>query len=383
MARVCCKYRPKLHSFRCLPYCTMPGSMRDFRCAATCLLLLLSGVELRPHGWAESRRQLQTIQRRILDRLGLQQPPVPRQRLDPDGVRRAHQLYREQLSQLRGNRSREESRVPAPPRTLHLLTPKLERRPDASAGSCCYNLVLSRTEAFQQALSVTRAELRLFQQALSAHDVSRLNVSWPSRVTIYGLPEPGQRSGHPKLLHSYALDALTLSLDLGAAVRRWAASTEQRLHLQLVFAADISAFLATNRTSQGAETLNLEVETQEYLGSRPRKARALEEECKKSDGKCCLKSLKVSFHDIGWSDWVIAPNSYYMKFCEGSCPHNYKPASMHAQIKARMHTLSKETPAPCCVPAGYDPMVLMHYNSDGRLVSTLFEDMIVTKCHCA
>uniref|UniRef100_A0A674JBV1 TGF-beta family profile domain-containing protein n=2 Tax=Terrapene triunguis TaxID=2587831 RepID=A0A674JBV1_9SAUR len=228
-----------------------------------------------------------------------------------------------------------------------------------------------------------RAELRLFEKSLSTQAVSRLNASWPSRVELYQLPEPGQRNGHPKLLHSYVLDATTLSLDLGAAVRHWAASAEQRLHLQLVFAADISAFLATNRTSQGAETLNLEVETQEHLGSRPRKARALEEECRKSDGKCCLKSLKVSFQDIGWSDWVIAPNSYYMKFCEGSCPHNYKPASMHAQIKARMHTLSKETPAPCCVPAGYDPMVLMHYNSDGRLVSTLFEDMIVTKCHCA
>uniref|UniRef100_A0A452I9L5 TGF-beta family profile domain-containing protein n=1 Tax=Gopherus agassizii TaxID=38772 RepID=A0A452I9L5_9SAUR len=138
-----------------------------------------------------------------------------------------------------------------------------------------------------------------------------------------------------------------------------------------------------NPAARGAEMLNLEVETQEHLGSRLRKARALEEECRKSDGKCCLKSLKVSFQDIGWSDWVIAPNSYYMKFCEGSCPHNYKPASMHAQIKARMHTLSKETPAPCCVPAGYDPMVLMHYNGDGRLVSTLFEDMIVTTCHCA
>ncbi|CAM2109112.1 growth/differentiation factor 15 [Caretta caretta] len=362
----------------------MQSSGQDFRYAATCLLLLLlSSVEPRPHGWAENRLQLETIQRGILDRLGLQEPPVLRQRLDQDGVRRARQLYREKLTQLWGNRSREESWAAAPPRTLHLLTPKLERRTEASAGSSCYNLVLSRTKAFHQELSVMRAELRLFEQTLSTQDVSRLNVSWPSRVEIYQLPEHGQRNGHPKLLHSYTLDSKTLSLDLGAAVRHWAVSTEQRLHLQLVFAADISAFLATKRTSHGAETLNLEVETQGHLGPRPRKARALEEECRKSDGKCCLKSLKVSFQDIGWSNWVIAPNSYYMKFCEGSCPHNYKPASMHTQIKARMHTLSKETPAPCCVPAGYDPMVLMHYDSDGRLVSTLFEDMIVTACHCA
>ncbi|XP_067416949.1 growth/differentiation factor 15 [Emydura macquarii macquarii] len=363
----------------------MQRSLQDLRYAATCLLLLLCGVELRPHGWDEHGLQLETIKRGILDRLGMQKPPVLRQKLDQDGVRRAHRLYREKLTQLRGNRSREDSQAAAPARMLHILTPKLERRMEAPAGRedahgrYRYALMLSRTEAFHPGLHVTRAELRLFDQRLGPQDVSRLNGSWPSRVALYKLTEPGR----PTLLRSQALDTSALSLDLGDAVRQWAAGSEQRLHLELVFAADVSAFLATKRTGQGPAVLSLEVETQARVDSRTRKARALDEECRKSEGKCCLKSLKVSFQDIGWSDWVIAPNSYYMKFCEGACPHNYKPASMHAQIKAQMHTLSKVTPAPCCVPAAYDPMVLMHYNSDGRLVSTLFEDMLVTKCHCA
>ncbi|KAM8795070.1 growth/differentiation factor 15 [Eudromia elegans] len=119
---------------------------------------------------------------------------------------------------------------------------------------------------------------------------------------------------------------------------------------------------------------------------RPRRRRALqeeEEECGKSEGKCCLRSLKVSFQDIGWADWVVAPKSYYMRFCQGSCPHNYRAASMHAQVQARVHALARGAPAPCCVPAAYEPMVLMHYDAQGRLVSTVFEDMLVTKCHCA
>lgn len=168
-------------------------------------------------------------------------------------------------------------------------------------------------------------------------------------------------------------------MDLTAPVRRWAAGAEAKLQLELAFTTNISA----SPVGSGAETAVLEVETVEATRPRARRARGLDEECRKSEGKCCLKSLKVSFQDIGWSDWVIAPNSYYMRFCEGSCPHNYKPASMHAQIKARMHSLSKATPAPCCVPAAYDPMVLMHYDGEGRLVSTVFEDMLVTKCHCA
>ncbi|KAJ7308368.1 hypothetical protein JRQ81_008908 [Phrynocephalus forsythii] len=133
------------------------------------------------------------------------------------------------------------------------------------------------------------------------------------------------------------------------------------------------------------EDLRMEVETQD-VPVRVRRSRQVEEEeedCAKGGGRCCLRSLRVSFEAIGWSDWVVAPRSYAMNFCQGSCPHNYKPASLHAQIKARLHSLSGETPAPCCVPAAYEPMVLMHYGTDGRVVTQLFEDMIVTRCHCA
>lgn len=243
-------------------------------------------------------------------------------------------------------------------------------------GPYCYHLILSRTEAFHQQLQVVRAELKLFKQSLSPPSMSLLDTSVPSHVSIYTL---GGAQGTPQLLRSQELDPDTPSLDLTAAIQPWAAGPEDTLRLELTFTADVSTLLDTS----GDETLVLEVETHEPAGRGARRARGLEEECGKSDGKCCLKSLKVSFQDIGWSDWVIAPNSYYMRFCEGSCPHNYKPASMHAQIKARMHSLSKATPPPCCVPAGYDPMVLMHYDSEGRLVSTLFEDMLVTRCHCA
>ena len=239
-----------------------------------------------------------------------------------------------------------------------------------------YHLLLARTAAFHRQLQVLQAELKLFKQSLASAGTSPLGTPVPPRVSIYML---GGGHGTPLLLHSQELDRDALSLDLTAAIQPWAAGPEDTLCLELAFTADVSASLATSV----GESLVLEVETRETAGRGARRARGLEEECRKSDGKCCLKSLKVSFQDIGWSDWIIAPNSYYMRFCEGSCPHNYKPASMHAQIKARMHSLSKATPPPCCVPAGYDPMVLMHYDGEGRLVSTLFEDMLVTRCHCA
>ncbi|XP_010006517.1 PREDICTED: growth/differentiation factor 15 [Chaetura pelagica] len=254
--------------------------------------------------------------------------------------------------------------------------------PPGPRGPYRYHLLLSRTESFHRQLQVVQAELKLFRQTLTSPGMSLLNTSVPPRVSIYTLEGA---HGTPQLLHSQELGADSPSLDLTAAIQPWATGPGDTLHLELSFTTDVSAMLATS----GDGTLVLEVETYENTarGSRrgrgSRKARGLDEECGKSDGKCCLKTLQVSFQDIGWSDWIIAPNSYHMRFCQGSCPHNYKAASMHAQIQARVHALSKATPPPCCVPAAYDPMVLMHYDGEGRLVSTLFEDMLVTSCHCA
>nr|XP_025045079.1 uncharacterized protein LOC112547348 [Pelodiscus sinensis] len=189
----------------------------------------------------------------------------------------------------------------------------VQRRTDAPVGSSRYDLTLSRPEAFPQELSVRKAELRLFKPSLRTLDLSRLNASWPSREEPYRLPEPRQRRGDPPpwaqcllAVSGGALQAARAqaaprgpprSLELGPAVREWAASAAPQLQLQLVFPADLSAFLATNQSSQGAETLQLEVEAQVPVGERRRKSRALEEECRKNDGKCCLKSLKVSFQE--------------------------------------------------------------------------------------
>ncbi|XP_063214254.1 growth/differentiation factor 15 [Chroicocephalus ridibundus] len=381
----------------------MPRALRDVGAALTCLqlLLLLPGAEPRPHAWDGDRLQLEAIKKGILERLGMSAPPALRQHLDQESIRRAQRLYQHKVAELTGNRSREEEGDVPRTRRLHRLTPTLLRQLDIPPGHqdlqgdrdpqgghqdpqgdrdprgpYRYHLLLSRTEDFHRQLRVVQAELKLFKQSLASPGMTPLNASEPPQVSIYTL---GGAHGTPQLLRSQELDLAAPSLDLTAAVQPWATGPEDTLRLELAFTADVPALLAT----PGGETLVLEVETQETARRGARRARGLEEECGKSDGKCCLKSLKVSFQDIGWSDWVIAPNSYYMRFCEGSCPHNYKPASMHAQIKARMHSLSKATPPPCCVPAGYDPMVLMHYDGEGRLVSTLFEDMLVTRCHCA
>ncbi|XP_063259567.1 growth/differentiation factor 15 isoform X1 [Prinia subflava] len=372
----------------------LPRALRGLGAALTCLQLLglLSAADSRPHTWEQDRFQLEAVKKEILERLGMPAPPAVRRRLDQESIQRAQRLYQHKVAELARNRSRdgeEEEGAVSSRRRLHRLTPTLLRWPDMPEGHQDsqghrdaeghreprgphrYRLLLSRTADFHRQLRVVRAELKLFQQPPSLP-----GAPVPPRVTIYTLRGA---QGTPQLLHSQELDRDSGSLDLTGAVQPWVAGPEATLRLELEFTSNISSALVMSR----GETPVLEVETQEIPARAARRARGLEEECGRSDGRCCLKSLKVSFHDIGWSDWVVAPHSYHMRFCEGSCPHNYKPASMHAQIRSRVHSLSRAAPPPCCVPAAYDPMVLMHLDSEGRLVSSLFEDMLVTRCHCA
>ncbi|XP_077192369.1 growth/differentiation factor 15 [Paroedura picta] len=346
-------------------------------------LVLLSGVDPRPSGRHASQRQLEAVKQSILDRIGLKRPPVVRRPLGPDGLQKEHQVYREMLAQLRANRTAVE-----PETSVHLLRPKLKHVAEGLPGRLeasgelqrhFYSLELPRTASLHQNLLVLRAELQLFKEALDWPDISRFNSTWATQVNIYKLMDG--ESLAPRFLASYVLSRTSLTLDLSDPVRYWLASPEQRLLLGLEFMADVTSLLATTTTMEGVEVLPLQLTNQER--GRVRKPRQLDEECGKGDRKCCLRSLKVSFEDIGWSDWVVAPSSYSMKFCEGSCPQNYKPASIHAQIKYRLHSLSGETPAPCCVPAAYEPMVIMYYDSEGKLATQLFQDMIVTRCHCA
>ncbi|XP_066458153.1 growth/differentiation factor 15 [Eleutherodactylus coqui] len=357
-------------------------------CAALCFALLsITRVQLKPLGEQEKMIQLEAVKKSILDRLGLHKPPVIREKLDRDELRKMHWLYQEKLMELRGNLTKDET----PERRVHLLTPRIERSTKKGdlqrSSSHHYNLVFSRTQTFHQRLNIMRAELKLCKHILAALRPAAANSSTKVIANIYKVVESRNANGGPesKLLDSKPIDKDTLTLNVNMAVQQWLASSDKCLRLELVITLDAPFVSDGSKQIESEDALVLEVETQEKTFFKTRKGRsvAADEDCKKSEKKCCRKSLTVSFEQIGWSDWIVHPSTYEMRFCDGSCPHNYKPASMHAQIKYRMHHINGNTPAPCCVPGSYDPMVLMHYNAERKLVFTVFEDMIVKKCHCA
>ncbi|CAG0883561.1 unnamed protein product [Darwinula stevensoni] len=72
------------------------------------------------------------------------------------------------------------------------------------------------------------------------------------------------------------------------------------------------------------------------------------------DRNCKKHMLYVSFRDLGWQDWIIAPDGYAAFYCAGECdfPLNaHMNASNHAIVQTLMHLMApSKAPKPCCAP---------------------------------
>lgn len=237
-----------------------------------------------------------------------------------------------------------------------------------------YRAIFQRSHHIQAELTLARAELKVSRQILDR-----------SRSALAGR-EVKVKIDRRKRVKSSAWMDMTLPgtvearLDISSEVGRWMRGSGRQ---ELVV--DVGIAVDGGGQPEATPNISLELDLRRSEGARGlRAARSVKEDDCSEQGLCCRRFVTVSFKDIGWTDWVVAPAEYTMHFCDGACPHNYRPASMHTQVKSRLHHMTKGgTPRPCCVPAAYEPMVLMHYDSRGRLKLTPFEDLIVSKCHCA
>lgn len=152
---------------------------------------------------------------------------------------------------------------------------------------------------------------------------------------------------------------------------------DRTLRLRLAPPPDLAA-----TPSSGAR---LELHLRPVAGRGRRSAHArLRDSCPLGPGRCChLQTVQATLEDLGWSDWVLSPRQLHLSMCVGECPHLYRSASTHAQIKARLHGLQPDrVPAPCCVPSSYTPVVLMHQTDSGVSLQT-YDDLVARGCHCA
>ncbi|KFP83919.1 Bone morphogenetic protein 15, partial [Apaloderma vittatum] len=104
----------------------------------------------------------------------------------------------------------------------------------------------------------------------------------------------------------------------------------------------------------------------------------------KSD--CSLHPFPVSFAQLGWDHWIIAPHRYNPRYCKGACPrllrYDYH-APNHAVVQSFVHQLvDANVPPPPCVPYRYSPISVLMIERDGGILYKEYENMIAESCTC-
>lgn len=100
---------------------------------------------------------------------------------------------------------------------------------------------------------------------------------------------------------------------------------------------------------------------------------------------CNKMTWFVSFKELKWSEWIIAPDGYEASYCLGECPFPLPPvlhSTNHAIVQMLAHLMDKQIPKPCCAPTKLQPITVLYYDDYSNVVLKEYRNMIVQSCGC-
>lgn len=105
-----------------------------------------------------------------------------------------------------------------------------------------------------------------------------------------------------------------------------------------------------------------------------------------SPRSCQIQTLYVSFKDLDWQDWIIAPDGYGAFYCSGECnfPLNaHMNATNHAIVQTLVHLMNPlQVPKPCCAPTKLNPISVLYFIDDSNVMLKKYKNMVVKSCGC-
>lgn len=257
---------------------------------------------------------------------------------------------------------------------------------------------------FNKELKISSAKLRV--NIIKTHPdnlADQFTVDQIIRVNVYQILSIHNATKYKRTLIDSKVVDLTRpwseSFELQKAVQSWADDHTANMGIELaVDSQDINDLIqlempdqtktGLNASISGAlPTLDVYAQEREILKRVKRSASKRRKDglCRRIDGetKCCRYPINISFSDIGWDDWIIAPSGYKGFYCAGDCPYRHKMANTFAGIKALLHSQNPaKVPSPCCVATKLKPFTILHYDHEGKYQFTEYEDMIVQQCKC-
>ncbi|XP_060679136.1 bone morphogenetic protein 6 [Hemiscyllium ocellatum] len=101
---------------------------------------------------------------------------------------------------------------------------------------------------------------------------------------------------------------------------------------------------------------------------------------------CKKHELYVSFRDLGWQDWIIAPEGYAAYYCDGECsfPLNaHMNATNHAIVQTLVHLMNPDyIPKPCCAPTKLNAISVLFFDDSSNVILKKYRNMVVRACGC-
>lgn len=118
----------------------------------------------------------------------------------------------------------------------------------------------------------------------------------------------------------------------------------------------------------------------EINSSRKKKKR------KKRHRPCSRHNLYVSFADVGWNVWIVAPPGYNAFYCQGQCTFplaEHLNATNHAIVQTLANSVEPLlVPRACCVPTQLSSISMLYEDNLNMVVLKSYPSMVVDACGC-
>lgn len=108
---------------------------------------------------------------------------------------------------------------------------------------------------------------------------------------------------------------------------------------------------------------------------------------KKGDKNMCRRHpLYVDFSDVGWNDWIVAPDGYNAYYCQGDCNFplaHHLNSTNHAIVQTLVNSVDPSAvPKACCVPTELSAISMLYLDEWDKVVLKNYQDMVVEACGC-
>ncbi|KAK9953955.1 hypothetical protein ABG768_016067 [Culter alburnus] len=182
------------------------------------------------------------------------------------------------------------------------------------------------------------------------------------------------------------------SLD-GQSVNPWVAGLVGRSGPQSKQPFMVAFFKATEvhirsiRSAQGSNKQRNPNRSKTTKGQEALRVANIAENSSADQKQACKKhELYVSFRDLGWQDWIIAPEGYAAYYCMGECAfplNSYMNATNHAIVQTLVHFINPETvPKPCCAPTQLHAISVLYFDDSSNVILKKYRNMVVRACGC-